>query len=65
MAKETATMDPCAGRRCPWAQECALYAEGARETHGVMDSDEGWVCEEWSPKHVAVVETDEDQGQLW
>ena len=62
---ETATMEPCAGRHCAWAKDCALYAEGAKETHGAMDSDEGWVCDEWTPRSGAKEEPDEEQGQLW
>lgn len=53
-----ATMEPCAGRGCEWAKDCALYVEGAKATHGVMDSTEGWVCDEWTPRRV--VETEEE-----
>jgi len=65
MGKTTATMEPCAGRRCEWAKDCALYVEGAVRTHGQMDSDEGWVCDEWTPRHEPVAETEEEQGELW
>jgi len=61
----TMEMEPCAGRGCEWARDCALYVEGAARTHGQMDSDEGWVCEEWTPRYTPIVETDDDQGQLW
>ena len=61
-----AEREPCGGRGCPQRGECALYASGAAVVHGAMDTTEGWVCEEWTPRHAPIVEVeDDDQGQLW
>jgi hypothetical protein len=63
----TTTAEPCAGRRCKWAKDCALYDAGAKETHGYMDSDSGWTCTEYAQKHPTLKDEvdDDDQGQLW
>lgn len=66
----TAMAERCAGRGCGHKVECALYKPPAYQetemaTHGYLDSDEGWVCQEWVRKDAPVVETDDDQGQLF
>ena len=66
----TTTAIPCKGRRCEWARDCLLYNADAKETHGYMDSDEGWTCTEYTMKHKPLkenpeVDDDEGQAQLW
>ena len=52
----------CAGRGCPrvFREKCAMYVEGADDSYGWFDSDEGWTCPEYQER--AKAETEDDDG---